>query len=410
LRVLHIFDHSLPLQSGYVYRSLGLLTALRGLGWETVQLTTPRQQRRDGPLVETVDGWTFHRTAVPAAWLASLPILRELAEMWATAQRLTAVARETQPDILHAHSPVLNAVPALIAGRRLGIPVVYELRALWEDAATDLGTSAPGGLRYSATRWLETFVMRRVDAVATLCQGMRGEIVYRGIAGDKVTVIPNAVDADRFTFGEPPDRALGRELGIDRAVVVGFIGSFYNYEGLDLLIEALPAAVERVPNLRVLLVGGGPQEDRLRQMAAERNLGDRVLFTGRVKNDQVGRYYSLLDIFVCPRHSMRLTELVTPLKPLEAMALGKVVLASDVGGHKELIRDGDTGFLFRAGDRDALVARIVELAGAPQLRQRAALAGRRFVEQERRWSLSAAKYLPVYDRLLRAAEGHRRVA
>jgi glycogen synthase len=277
--------------------------------------------------------------------------------------------------------------------------VVYELRALWEDAAADLGTSAPGGLRYSATRWLETFVMRRVDAVATLCQGMRDEIVDRGIAAEKVTVIPNAVDADRFRFGDPPDRALGQELGIDGAVVMGFIGSFYAYEGLDLLLQALPELLRRRPALRVLLVGGGPQEARLKQMTAERGLGARVLFAGRVKNDQVRRYYSLLDMFVCPRRSMRLTELVTPLKPLEAMALGKVVVASDVGGHRELIRDGDTGFLFRADDRDALVARIVELATAPQLRERVALSGRRFVEQERRWSHSAANYLPVYERL-----------
>jgi PEP-CTERM/exosortase A-associated glycosyltransferase len=374
-----------------------------------VQLTTPRQ-RRVSASVETVDGWTFHRTPIPNGWASSLPIGREAIEMWETTKRLMAVARETQPDILHAHSPVLNAVPALIAGRRLGLPVLYELRALWEDAATDLGTSAPGGLRYMATRWLETFVMRRVDAIATLCQGMRGEIINRGIAGDKVTAIPNAVDADRFRFGDPPDVELARELDVEGAVVVGFVGSFYNYEGLDLLIEALPDAVARVPNLRVLLVGGGPQEARLKQMAASRRLERRVLFTGRVKNEQVNRYYSLLDILVCPRHSMRLTELVTPLKPLEAMALGKVVVASDVGGHRELIRDGETGFLFRAGDRDALVARIVELANAPQLRQRAALAGRRFVERERRWSLSAANYLPVYDRLVARARDLRRVA
>src|SRR6185295_896714 len=115
MRILHVFDHSLPLQSGYVYRSLGILTAQRARGWETVHVTTPRQGKT-AAAVETVDGWTFHRTTPPPPWALGVPVLRELAEMRATASRLVEVARETKPDILHAHSPVLNPLPALWAG------------------------------------------------------------------------------------------------------------------------------------------------------------------------------------------------------------------------------------------------------------------------------------------------------
>jgi len=398
LRVLHILDHGLPLQSGYVYRSLGILAAQRALGWETVQLTTPRQRAYSVP-TETLDGWTYHRTPLPAPFLQSTPVARELAEIVATTRRLSQAIRETRPDILHAHSPVLTAIPALIAGRRFGLPVVYEIRGFWEDAAADLGTSAPGGLLYKATRWLESLVIRQVDAVATLCDGMRRELAARGVAPENLIVVPNAVDADRFTFGMPRDRELSQQLGFDGKVVLGFIGSFYHYEGLDLLMQAAPQLLARVPELRILLVGGGPEEARLRQMASERQLDGRVVFAGRVKNNLVERYYSLVDIFACPRHSIRLTELVTPLKPLEAMAMGKVVMASNVGGHKELVRDGDTGFLFQADDADALVETGARLAGSPELRKQAAAAGRRFVETERRWSHSVANYVPIYRRL-----------
>lgn len=405
MRILHVFDHSLPLQSGYVYRSLGILAAQRKLGWDTVHLTTPRQNNSNTP-VELVDDWTFHRTCAPPEILRRLPIINELAEIYRTSVRLMQLARETKPDIIHAHSPVLNALPAIAVGKRFNIPVVYELRALWEDAAANLGTSAPGGLRYRISKMLETFAIRNVDAVVTLCAGMEAEIVSRGISANKITVVPNAVDTARFNFNILPAEDIRAKFSLHGKMVVGFIGSFYHYEGLDFLLSALPRVLPSVPNLKVLLVGGGPQEERLKSIASERGLGDTVIFAGRVKNAEVERYYSVLDIFVCPRHSMRLTELVTPLKPLEAMALGKVVLASDVGGHKELIRSGDTGVLFRAGDEQALADAIADLAVKPEFRKALSARGRSFVEQERSWERSVSNYRPVYERLIEAAASH----
>jgi glycogen(starch) synthase len=272
-----------------------------------------------------------------------MPVLRERAQMHALEQRLLEVARDIRPDVLHAHSPVLNAFPALRVGRQLGIPVVYEIRAFWEDAAVDHGTTTEGSLRYRATRAMETRAVRSVDAVTTICEGLRLDLVGRGVPESKITVIPNAVDVENFAFGVPGDEALRAELGLVGKRVLGFIGSFYAYEGLDLLLRALPAILQQAPDVALLLTGGGPQEANLKQLAQELGLQKHVIFTGRVPHADVQRYYNLVDVLVYPRHSMRLTELVTPLKPLEAMAQGRLLVASDVGGHRELIRDGETG-------------------------------------------------------------------
>ena len=222
--------------------------------------------------------------------------------------------------------------------------MVYEVRAFWEDAAVDLGTSTKDGSRYRLTREMESTVLRRCDAITTICEGLRGEIVGRGSAPGKVTVIPNAVDAQEFAFHRDMDTGFRQQQGLDGKTVIGFIGSWYAYEGLDLLLRALPQALKARPDLAVLLVGGGPAEEKLRALARELDLDPFVRFVGRVPHGEVGRYYDLVDLLVYPRHSMRLTELVTPLKPLEAMARGRVVLASDVGGHRELLRHDDTGF------------------------------------------------------------------
>jgi PEP-CTERM/exosortase A-associated glycosyltransferase len=392
LRILHVLDHSIPLHSGYTFRTLSILREQRKLGWDTVHLTTPKQGAT-ASLQEDIDGLTFYRT--PSAGSVGL-----LGQMRLTASRLREVIRSTRPDLIHAHSPVLNALPSLWIGRRQRVPVVYEMRASWEDAAVDHGTTVEGSLRYRLSRSLETFALRQADQITTICEGLRGDIAMRGIPDQRITVIPNAVDASVFQFGVEADPGLRRALGLEDATVIGFAGSFYGYEGLDLLLEAARRMLPRHPDLRVLLVGGGPQESNLKAQAAGAGLQDRVIFAGRVAHAEVQRYYELIDVLAYPRLPIRLTELVTPLKPLEAMAQGRMLVASDVGGHRELIRHGETGFLFKAGDAGALEVALegvlAQRATWPQIRRQA----RRFVESERTWAGSVARYREVYQRAL----------
>lgn len=402
MKILHLLDHSLPLQSGYAFRTIGILEAQRKRGWDTVQVTTPKQYKFEGAL-DRVDGWTFHRTPQPPAATQKLPVVREFSQMRATRRRLDAVIAETRPDILHAHSPVLNALPALWAGRRHGLPVIYEVRSLWEDAAVDAGTVREGDARYRATRALETYALRRVDAIATICDGLRNEIIGRGIPAERISAVPNAVDTAHFSLNQVVDNGLRKSLGLEGSVVLGFIGSFYAYEGLDLLLQAMGRLLEQRPNVKLLLVGGGPEKERLTAKAVAAGLGGRVIFTGRVPHKDVQRYYNLITLFVYPRRRMRLTDLVTPLKPLEAMAQGSIVVASDVGGHRELLVDGERGYLFKADDAEALAAKLAEVIGRQEEWPAMRAAGRHYVETQRSWDQVVARYAPVYERLVAGA-------
>ena len=399
-RILHVLDHSVPLQSGYTFRSLAIIRAQRALGWETFHLTSTKHYGAQAP-EETVDGVVFHRTQ-PGP-LDRVPVLNQWDVVRTLKPRIVEIARREGVDLIHAHSPCLNGLAALQAGRELGLPVVYELRAFWEDAAVDHGTTREGSLRYRASRALETNVLRRADQVTCICEGLRSDVIGRGIDAAKVTVVPNAVNIEQFPVLGPRDPGLERELGLVGARVLGFIGSFYAYEGLDLLLAALPAILAQRPDVRLLLVGGGPQERQLKEQAASLGIADKVVFTGRVPHGRVPAYSSLVDAFVFPRKSMRLTDFVTPLKPLEAMAQGRLVLASDVGGHRELIQDGRTGFLFRHDSVEALARCAVQALESPPSLAEIVENGRAFVERERNWGVSVRRYEGVYERALGAA-------
>ena len=398
MRILHILDHSIPLHSGYTFRTLSILREQRALGWQTFHITSAKHGSGD-KLEENVEGMRFYRTPAGKGLLARLPVLNQVDVIEGLTKRLMQVIPQVRPDVLHAHSPSLNAIAALRAGRRFGIPVVYEVRAFWEDAAVDHGTGKEFGLRYRLSRGLETYALRQADAVTTICDGLRTDIVARGIPKDKITVIPNAVDIEHFNAGAAPDQTLKSTLGLQGKRVIGFIGSFYAYEGLDVLLRALPRILLSAPDVRVMLVGGGPVDLQLRALAKDLKLEDKVIFTGRVPHAEVQKYYDLLDILVYPRLPMRLTDLVTPLKPLEAMAQQRLLVASDVGGHRELISDGSNGVLFKAGDPVSLAEKVVSLLDAKSQWPALRTEGRRFVETERNWRVSVSRYQNVYGRL-----------
>lgn len=399
MHILHILDHSIPLHSGYTFRTRNILLQQRVRGWKTSHITGLKQGFSSDPM-EVVDELTFFRTPATEGFLDRLPLINQWRVINTLAKRLKQVVNDVKPDILHAHSPALNGLAALKVSQQTGIPVVYECRAFWEDAAVDHGTSSEGGARYKLTRALESRVFHKADAVTTICEGLRKDIVARGVSADKVTVIPNAVDIENFAMDQAVNVQLQESLGLEGKQVLGFIGSFYAYEGLPLLLDAMPELVKQFPNLKLLLVGGGLQEDLVKQKIATLKLHDYVVLTGRVPHSEVQDYYNLVDIFVYPRLSMRLTDLVTPLKPLEAMAQGRLVVASDVGGHKELIDDGKTGCLFKAGDAGDLatvVARLLrDTVRWPPMRA----AGRHYVENVRNWPNSVANYQAIYDSLV----------
>jgi len=403
-RVLHVLDHSLPLHSGYTFRTRAILKAQESHGLEVRGITGQRHnlEAPGGPSPEAADGLTFHRTpGTPSG----PPPLRELGEIEALTASILALADEWRPDIIHAHSPALCGAAAERAARALGVPFVYEIRAFWEDAAVGNLTGTQGNLKYRLTRALETRVAKAADALFAICDGLRQDLAARGIPQERIHVMRNGVDLD--LFGEPVarDAGLADALGIaPGAPVIGYIGSFYAYEGVDDLIAAMPLLRQSHPEARLLLVGAGPMADSWRTAAAALPEPEAVIFTGRVPHTAVERYYSLVDVLAYPRKSQRLTDLVTPLKPLEAMAQRRLVAASAVGGHRELIEDGVTGTLFAPDDPAACaaaLARLLDNRGDWEAMKDRAVT---HVRTRHDWATNARDYLSVYHLLIAQSE------
>ena len=397
-RILHILGHSLPLHSDYALRTSAIMKAQEADGYEVRAISVLRQ---DPTAIDKLTGGNaglgFHRTPGLGRGLRGLRERREIAELAGAIDRL---CEKWRPDVLHAHSPALcGQASARVAAAR-GIPLVYEIRAFCEDAAAANGNGGDGMLKYWLTRRIENRVIAQADAVVTICQGLRDDLVARGFPAARFTIVPNGVHLDRLTAPPSRDAALARELGLDHGAVIGFIGDFHPYEGADDLIAAMPALVFAHPAARLLLVGGGPCEAALRAQAEASPVASAIRFAGPIAHEDLARYYSLVDIAAYPRKAMRLTELVAPAKPLEAIAHGRIVAASDVGGHRELISDGFTGTLFAPDDPVDLARVLAMLLWRRGEWDRQRAASRRIVEREHDWAKNVQRYRDVYARVL----------
>ncbi|MCK0099196.1 glycosyltransferase, exosortase A system-associated [Qipengyuania sp. S6317L1] len=399
-RILHVLDHSLPLHSGYTFRTRAILKAQEAAGVEVRGITSQRHNNEAdwSETMEVFDGLTFHRTPGTPSGPAGVSEFREMAALM---DAILELAEEWRPDVIHAHSPALCGGGAMRAARKLGVPFVYEIRAFWEDAAVGNLTGTEGSLKYRLTRSLETQIAKAADAVFTICNGLRDDLIGRGIPGGKIGVMPNGVDLTLFGEPQPRDAALAAELGIEPGTpVIGYIGSFYDYEGVDDLIAAMPHLREKQPGARLLLVGAGPMDEKWRRLASALPEPDVVTFTGRVPHTEVERYYSLIDVLAYPRKHSRLTDLVTPLKPLEAMAQQRLVAASNVGGHRELVTNGDTGFLFEPDNPAACANALHELFTRREEWDAIRKRGPDHVKTHHDWHENAQRYLSVYHILL----------
>lgn len=396
MRILHVLDVSAPTIAGYASRARAIVNGQKAMGLDPVVLTSVRHKNPSGAEMEVIDGIRHYRTLAPAEGSRN-----PLTEMWHLRPRILEVARREKADLIHPHSPILNGLPAWRAARSLGLPCVYEIRALWEDAAAERGDTRERSLRYRLTRGGETFLTRRVDAVTCICEGLRGDLSARGLPPDRLHVVPNGVDVARFV-PRPPDEAARARLGLQGRTVVGYIGTFFGFEGVEDLVEALARIIKGGrDDVAGLIVGTGASYEACREVARRHGLEDRILHPGHVPSNEVESLYSIIDVLAYPRRSLRVTELVTPLKPLEAMAMEKAVVGSDVGGIRELVEDGRTGLVFRSGDVDDLARKILRLVDDPALRRTLGRQGREWVAAERDWARIVPRYLPIYEAVLR---------
>src|SRR5579863_4414850 len=401
-KVLHIVTDALPSTSaGYTIRTQEIAVAQRAAGLDphvTTRIGFPVTAGAiDGRATVTVDGVPYHRLL---PWIMPGRMDRLYRAHLRRAARLTGRLR---PAVLHAASNYANAVIALALRDATRLPVVYEVRGFWEDtwlsrhaASADLKLSD----RYLRTRALETHCMTEADLVVTLGEAMREEIIERGVPARNVVIVPNAV-SESFLRPLPADGGrLRASLGIQPGEqVVGLVSSLVAHEGIGTLLEAVKILGERGVRARALIVGDGPERTALQRQAAE--LGLDAVFTGRVPSSKVRDYHVVLDVFVVPRTPDRVCQLVTPLKPVEAMASGLPVVVSSVRALAEIVQDGETGLLFPPLDADALADQLKQLLGNPELRRKLGASAREWVARDRTWAHNAARYRDIYGRLLR---------
>jgi glycosyltransferase involved in cell wall biosynthesis len=349
----------------------------------------------DAPATHELDGVVYHHL-VPAD--GRMPA-RADDRMTAGLERLASLVEEVRPVVLHAASDFENATLALRLGELYHLPVVYEVRGFWEegwlaDSDRDRGSDA-----YRLSQERDTECMLRSDALVTLSEGMAAAIVERGIDRSRITVVPNGVDVDRFT-PLPRDAELARRWGIrPDDVTIGYISRFTAYEGVRFLLAAAERLIGQGLPVRVVLVGDGSDLASLKQQASDLGIRDRVAFTGQIPHEEILDYYGLIDIFVVPRADKRVSHLVTPLKPIEAMATGRALIVSGVDALRSMVREGITAEVFRAGDASHLADVAGALVRDPGRRGSLGVAARAWVVENRSWSHVTRSYLDVYRRI-----------
>ncbi len=376
-RVLVLLEVSLPqAPSGYAYRSLELLAALRRDGFEPVAATrlgfpASRGIREWSP-VEIVDNVVHHRFNVPGLrQYSGLPLDLRVQE---NAESLIDLVRRMAPAAIVAATPELNGVVALALRSATGTSMVYDVRGFPEMSWASQAGGSESEL-YRKRREAETSCASEADAVITLSETMRWELAGRGVDAGRIFTVPQIVDTGRYT-PRPRDETLAHSYGIAGKLVVGSVTSLTDYEGIDTLLRAVALARAERPEVAALIVGDGPERHGLEALADELGIRDSVAFAGRLDQERVPAHYGLLDLFAIPRHDLEVCRAVTPLKPFEALAMGVPVLASDLPALNEIVSDSSGGRLVTPGSAEALAAAILELGANPAERERLGRNGR----------------------------------
>lgn len=403
MKVLHVLETSVPHTVGYTIRARSIIENQRRIGLEPLVVTSPFFPAADAGIeLEEIGATKYYRTnhiPIPSKTRSKLSSYAVRAMMMARYRKaVRAIAERERPDIIHAHSSYSNAYAGLPAARALGVPLVYEVRTLWGESAVVEDGLRPDSLKHRLVWRFELGAMQRADLVIPISQGIRAELTRRGVDATKLEVVPNGVDTERFVPG-PFDQARADRLGLSGRFIIGFIGSVLKLEGLSTLVDAYHLCRAKREDVALVIVGDGPERQSLEAQASRLGVRD-VVFAGKVPPNEVSSWYSIMDVLVYPRIRAVVCERVTPLKPLEAMALGKVCVGSDVGGITELIRHDDTGVICRSEDpgdfADTLLALRDDSAKMERLRQSAAL----FIKREREWSTIVRRYVDLYARLI----------
>ena len=416
-KVLHYVHDALPAQNGYAIRTHYIVANLQRMGYMPGVCTCP-SFKGQGSNTGVGDNEAYLvKDDVPYFGIRPeifrdsrvYPIVRVLSER--RIRGMTRLRRNLEwrmydswvsrvygkPDILHAHSPEQSAFEALSLARRWRVPLVYEVRGFWrlslaacDGTTVDVAEATHGDVRAGG----------KANHVVAICKGIADVLVQGGIPPGKIDIVPNGVDTSAFRPLNR-DEQLAREIGIDGKLVYGYATNVRRLEGIQDVVKAWKEVTKILPDAVFLLIGNGKYMDVLKELVREKGVGDTFRLLGRVPHAEMRAYYSLLDVFVVPRIPEPVCHIVTPLKPLEAMAMGIPVVASDVSALREMVQDGETGVLFEAGNSDSLAATCIEVGKDARLRRELSLKARQWVEKEREWAVVTCLYSSIYESLVR---------
>jgi glycosyltransferase involved in cell wall biosynthesis len=449
LRILHVLANGPPDVNGYAIRTHSLLTSqLNSKEASPIGLTSPWYPERESMIEDTViDGIQYFRTKHPThiknnsknsfkwvkkrgygkikrinkpkntivqkskprpfitvfqkllvpfnmglTWLEEKILFRHFQK------RIIEIAVKEKSQIIHAHTPYRVGIPAIRAARKLKLPFVYEMRGMWEETAVANGRWKSWGPSYKRFRFHETRVLRKADAVICISETLRKEAISRGVNPKKISLVPNAVklnESDHVSELLPVAQSK-----LEKSIVVGYIGSLRDIEGVDATAEAVALLISKGVNVKLFVLSSQAGQEELKTHCESLGMGDNTVILGPVPHDEVAPFYDLIDIFVVSRPDTRVTRLVTPLKPFEAMQRGRALVMTDLPALSEIVEHGVTGLLYPPGDIEALSKSIFSLIENENLRQKLGQNAKSWVEENRTWENVIDGALEAYHRAI----------
>jgi glycosyltransferase involved in cell wall biosynthesis len=316
-------------------------------------------------------------------------------------RRIVVVAGEENVDCIHAHTPYRVGLPALKAARKLDLPFVYEMRGMWEETAVANGRWMRNGPAYKRFQAHETRVLRKADAVICISETLRKEAISRGVLPAKITVVPNAIETAIFEneiISEALPSAVERLNTDSEPTVIGYIGSLREMEGVDLTADAVALLHNKGHNVRLFVLTGTNGQAELRQHCKLLGIEDITVIMGPVPHSEVSGFYDLIDLFVVSRPDTRVTRLVTPLKPFEAMAMKKPVIASRLPALEEIVQHEKTGFLFQPGQKEDLALTLERCLKDPHFCIQIGANAKQWVVENRTWERVVESTMTAYKK------------
>ncbi len=412
MKVLFVMESSVPIENaGCPIRNRYVMEYFESKGVEIAGLTSPFMPILPKEIIEgseIINGIRYYRSqylnTIDGVSIMTLRWIKRYFMFNKYCELLEKICKQEKPDLMHAISSYVNGNAANKVGKKLGIPRVYEIRSIAASAAAVVDGKSHDSFKYQTVWKLDKKAMLEADRLAPLSTVLQAELINRGIPADKMDVVHNVVDSDRFVPQEKASEIV-QKYNLENKLVVGFIVSLREIEGLSTLVAAAPKIIQSYPDVKFMIVGEGSDMENLKKLARQENVIDYFIFTGRVPHKQVVSYYSVIDIFALPRVNSLVNNTVSPLKPLEIMAMEKVVVASDVGGLAEPIQDGKTGILFKADDVNDLADKIIQLIGNERKRDEIGGEARNWVIKNRNINMLTEQYIPIYEKLLKKKLG-----